>query len=366
VKRLCCVLLAGLLSLSLLTPFAASRLIEGEARGDTITVRVNMNGRDSVTLSVKEPGADHYVTVAKDSTEDTFTYPVTAQGGYTFRAVMMSGSKPVIPRELVVFAGEVYDFSSYIEPVPEKITSARDAMDAINRTLLSYSEPAEFPAEGIEEYFSQIRTAGEFHNGFLVGGKLNYGATIRANGVDSFYFDFTYDEAGLLVRERLYDDEAENSEEVELLRNYVNGTLLEVLSDGMTDTQKIQALHDELVRSFRYDNVNTGKYPPESFTALGLVKNGYAVCEGYAELFCLLCIYADLPCMIVTGQYEDANHMWNLVKADGRWYHVDCTLDDPMPDRGELVRQTYFMKSDAEFAADGHRWEQGVWPDTAE
>lgn len=364
--RLCCALLAVLTLLWAGIAVAATRLIRGEAGEDTITVYVNMNGRDSVTLMVREPGDEEYRYVAKDSIEDTFEYPVTKKGGYTFKAVLMANDKKILPRELVVFAGEQYDPAVYLPRPPEKITCAKDAMDAMNRTLLAYGEPSVFEAVKIREYFADIKYAGEFHNGFLVEGKLNYGATIRSDGNDSFYFDFAYDEAGLLLRERLYDHEAEETEDVELLRHYVKGTLLEILSKDMTDAEKARAIHDYIVKTFRYDNVNTEDYPAESFTALGLVKNGYAVCEGYAELFCLLCIYADLPCLIVTGRYHGTNHMWNQVKLDGRWYHVDCTLDDPMPDRGELVRDTYFMKSDEEFMAEGHVWEEGLWPEAEE
>ena len=35
----------------------------------------------------------------------------------------------------------------------------------------------------------------------------------------------------------------------------------------------------------------------------------------------------DVQC--ITGKMEGVSHMWNIIKLDGEYYHVDVTSDDP-------------------------------------
>ena len=51
-----------------------------------------------------------------------------------------------------------------------------------------------------------------------------------------------------------------------------------------------------------------------------------------------------------------------MVKLDGVWYHVDVTSDDPVPDQGDKIIDTYFLRSD-EFMNESHTWKDGIWPE---
>jgi transglutaminase/protease-like cytokinesis protein 3 len=38
------------------------------------------------------------------------------------------------------------------------------------------------------------------------------------------------------------------------------------------------------------------------------------------------------------------NHVWNAVKLDGKWYHLDLTWDDPIMEEGkDVVLHDYFL-----------------------
>lgn len=53
------------------------------------------------------------------------------------------------------------------------------------------------------------------------------------------------------------------------------------------------------------------------------------VCESYSEAFKVLCQRTGIPCVLVCG----AGHAWNYVQpdpADGRWYAMDVTWNDPI------------------------------------
>ena len=41
------------------------------------------------------------------------------------------------------------------------------------------------------------------------------------------------------------------------------------------------------------------------------------------------------------GTADEIDHAWNLVELDGKWYHLDATWDDPMPDQGEDALHQY-------------------------
>jgi hypothetical protein len=69
------------------------------------------------------------------------------------------------------------------------------------------------------------------------------------------------------------------------------------------------------------------------------------------------------------------NHAWNMVKLDGKYYHVDVTFDDPARDNIGSVRHDYFLVSDdtikagrtphygwtSSVAADSTKYENYFW-----
>ena len=52
---------------------------------------------------------------------------------------------------------------------------------------------------------------------------------------------------------------------------------------------------------------------------------------------------AGLSCAIASSQ--NINHAWNIVKVNGKWYHVDATWDDPVWDMPGRSNHDYFLVS---------------------
>jgi transglutaminase/protease-like cytokinesis protein 3 len=43
-------------------------------------------------------------------------------------------------------------------------------------------------------------------------------------------------------------------------------------------------------------------------------------------------------------------HVWNIVKVDGKWYNIDLTWDDPILDNGEsMISYDFFLKNNEDF-----------------
>ena len=111
-----------------------------------------------------------------------------------------------------------------------------------------------------------------------------------------------------------------------------------------TDAEKILFLHDHLGEVCEYDLTY------EKNDAYAAMLGGTAVCQGYALAMNVLCRELEIPCCAVTS--DKLNHMWNAVKIDGHWYHVDATFDDSAPDMLGHITHRYLLCSDAYMMAD--------------
>ncbi len=129
-----------------------------------------------------------------------------------------------------------------------------------------------------------------------------------------------------------YDDRIEDkqddatTEEVKLAR----AILAKIIKTGMSDYEKVKAINDYMILNVRYDRENyaTDTIPASCFTSLGAMRDGVAVCAGYAKMFNLLCHETGLESTYVVGS-ANGYHAWNQVKVDGNWYNIDVTWNDP-------------------------------------
>lgn len=121
------------------------------------------------------------------------------------------------------------------------------------------------------------------------------------------------------------------------------------MDSDMTDYQKALVAHDWLARRCEYDieNYNANTMPQTDFQAYGALVTGKAVCEGYAKAYKKIMDALGIECIIVANN----THGWNMVKIDGKYYHVDVTSDDPVYDSIGRVRHTHFLVSDAQLEA---------------
>ena len=106
-----------------------------------------------------------------------------------------------------------------------------------------------------------------------------------------------------------------------------------------TDMQKAIILHDYLAIQVEYDTTASNRY-----SAFGALRDGKAVCQGYALAYKYLLNKAGIECHIVTS--KTLNHAWNIVKLNGKYYHVDVTWDDPTPDLLGRSRHFFMFCSD--------------------
>jgi len=105
---------------------------------------------------------------------------------------------------------------------------------------------------------------------------------------------------------------------------------LSYVKSEMSDAEKVTAIHDFLVLNAKYDYENflNDSIPRLSYTSYGILVSGIGVCNGYALAFKDLMTRLNIEVLLVSS--SSMNHAWNMVKLDGKWYHVDVTWDDPI------------------------------------
>ena len=145
-------------------------------------------------------------------------------------------------------------------------------------------------------------------------------------------------------------------------QQYAAALAADCVRADMIETEKLRALHDALVRLCTYDLETAAKDAPDGaaapFAADGALLDHKAVCAGYGRAFAMLCEAVGIETVYVAS--EEMNHGWNAVRLDGQTYYIDCTFDDPVPDRGEYVSDQYFMLT-AEELSETHVWDEAFY-----
>lgn len=139
----------------------------------------------------------------------------------------------------------------------------------------------------------------------------------------------------------------DNAQIVAVAQKWVN----EVVKEGMTDREKIKAIHDKIINETTYDK-NAGT---EAHVAGGVAIDKRAVCDGYSRMFVIMTALVDIQAIQVTSTVMQ--HAFNLVYVDGKWLLIDVTYDDIKVNGKETVRYDYFLIDPA--SSKKHKYDSG-------
>ncbi len=162
------------------------------------------------------------------------------------------------------------------------------------------------------------------------------------------------------------------------VQEYVDENIDSVLGDALTDYEKTRLIHDFVAKNFVYDSE---AYSPNAtpgvdyaYSGSEMIKKGKGVCAGYSGITYMLLKKAGLESKIVDtdGTYgvnpgqSPEDHAWNLVKIDGRWYHMDVTWASV---GNGTVRRNFFLLSNSSFEKVyigsnlyQHLWNKALYP----
>lgn len=124
------------------------------------------------------------------------------------------------------------------------------------------------------------------------------------------------------------------------------------LAENETELEKERYIHDFICRNVRYDKLKK----PYSHEIIGPLGQGVSVCEGIAKAVKILCDALGIWCVIALSEANPQKgikyrHTWNVVRLNGRYYHLDATFDNSLgnPDG---IRYDYFNLSDKQIFRD--------------
>lgn len=157
---------------------------------------------------------------------------------------------------------------------------------------------------------------------------------------------YYYSSSTNLVTEIVITYTSNAREEQQKLDAAINELNSRVDISGMTDEEIVLAYHEYLTSTVAYAYaayLQGSLGGAHEYDMYGALVNHSSVCQGYAETMFYLLKKAGLSCAIASSQ--NINHAWNIVKVNGKWYHVDATWDDPVWDMPGRSNHDYFLVS---------------------
>lgn len=133
-------------------------------------------------------------------------------------------------------------------------------------------------------------------------------------------------------------------------------SILKEIPSNASEYDRELLIHDRLVHDTEYDvdsvEIADSNYV-EASTIYGTLVNKKALCVGYSYAAKLLLNRVGISCSTVKGISKDVGHMWNIVRIDNDWYHLDVTWDDPITISADNVQKyDYFNITDAQICVD--------------
>lgn len=100
----------------------------------------------------------------------------------------------------------------------------------------------------------------------------------------------------------------------------------EIKDHGLTRVDDISLyIHEYLTQNVSYQ---TDAFTATDYSAYGAFVLGECVCQGYAEAAKIVLDRFEIPNILTSS--DAANHIWNTILVDGKWYNMDITWDDPV------------------------------------
>ncbi|MFR7796416.1 MAG: transglutaminase domain-containing protein [Oscillospiraceae bacterium] len=188
-----------------------------------------------------------------------------------------------------------------------------------------------------------------------------------------------------------YKPEFMGSQKENLKQIYDNAkdALSYIVSDDMSEYEKVHAIYDYIIYNVRYDHdcanaedkyvsgnlsLNEkmkyyGYYLEGIFLNKFYKKDMHAVCDGKSKAFVLMCGIEGITAVRISGEASSdgknfGGHAWNKVlldlngTGDKEWYFVDTTWGDVGDDSKEFLSHAYFLLSDDE-TVNTHREKTG-------
>ncbi len=124
-------------------------------------------------------------------------------------------------------------------------------------------------------------------------------------------------------------------------------------------------IHDRIISRCSFTKLSDGSTEtmPRHTTALGVLLDGRANCQGYSDAFYMLGRMCGLQVEMMAGRAANGGHTWNTIELGGRTYIVDLTWNDESIGMDGRKYGTYiYFNAPREIAQASHQWDRGYEP----
>lgn len=164
-----------------------------------------------------------------------------------------------------------------------------------------------------------------------------------------------------------------SKEEINYLDNEVDKLIKELLEESKLedkeneDYDKIKIIHDYIINTTKYDIDNNQEI--KSYNAYGTLKNHLATCNGYTDLMAIFLSKLGYENFKIATTNETTGHVWNVVKINDEWLHLDLTWDDPVSSDGKdylyhkyfLINTEGLIKADENITSKEHDFNRAIY-----
>lgn len=135
-----------------------------------------------------------------------------------------------------------------------------------------------------------------------------------------------------------------SAQDITLVNEKINSIIKNKIKKNMTNKEKIKTIHDYIINNGKYatDEMRK-KNPNRSYNkANDILIDGVGLCSAYADAMALFLYEFDIDNYKIASD----SHIWNLVKINNKWLHLDLTWDDPVTSTGVQKLEDIFMLID--------------------
>ena len=122
-----------------------------------------------------------------------------------------------------------------------------------------------------------------------------------------------------------------SSEDIINISNKIDSIWKDIVTQDMSTEDIIYAFHDYIINTTKYDEayeneIKNGKSTHKSGIANGPLFEGFGICSGYTDVLSIVLDKLGLDNYKIASK----THVWNAVKINNKWKHIDLTWDDPV------------------------------------
>ncbi len=152
------------------------------------------------------------------------------------------------------------------------------------------------------------------------------------------------------------------AEQIPERQKFIDDTLAPIVSQlqGKSEFEKVVGVYSYLAEYYTYDFAYTGT------TYYQNLRDRRAVCKGYADTTAYILKKLGMEVIMVLGEASDGitwdAHAWNIVKVDGKYYHLDTTWGDTDNNDGRADVQYGYCLIPTSILKNTHSFDEDMYP----